>query len=100
MSAPSQANNINQEIERELARRLERAEAENKPAEVEIGGNLYLLVPVDRIQTTDDPATDYDPAKARAAVEAGAGAFKAMDVDTFIDDMLESREQDTPGHTF
>ena len=71
-----------------------------KTAEVKIAGNLYRLVPVDDIQTTDDPAKDYDPAKALAAVEAGAGAFKGMDVEAFLAEILEAREQDTPGHSF
>ena len=92
---------MNQDIERELARRLTKAQAENRPAEVEIAGNLYRLVPVDDdIQTTDDPAANYDPAKALAAVEAGFGAFKTMDVEAFLAEILEAREQDTPNHFF
>lgn len=102
MNAQPQPYEMNQEIERELARRLSRAQAENKPAEVEIAGNLYRLVPVDddEIQTTDDPAGNYDPAKALAAVEAGFGAFKTMDVEAFLAEILEAREQDTPNHSF
>ena len=98
--AQRRTDNVNQEIERELARRLDNARAENKVAVIEIAGNLYRLLPVDDIQTTDDPARDYDPAKALAAVEAGAGAFKGLDVDAFLEEMLESREQDTSGHSF
>ena len=102
MSAQPHPDQINQDIERELARRLTKAQAENKPAEVEIAGSRYRLVPVDDddIQTTDDPAANYDPAKVLAAIEAGAGAFKGMDVEAFLADILEAREQDTPGHSF
>jgi len=100
MNAQPQPNQMNQEIERELARRLSKAEAENRPVVVEIAGNRYRLVPDDDIQTTDDPAADYDPAKAMAALEAGAGAFKGMDVEAFLAEILEAREQDTPGHSF
>ncbi|MDQ2784626.1 MAG: hypothetical protein M3Y58_06450 [Chloroflexota bacterium] len=101
MSAQPQSNEIHQEVERELVRRLNRAEAEHKPAEVEIAGNRYHLVPVDDdIQTTNDPARNYDPQKALAAVEAGFGAFKTMDVEAFLAEILEEREQDTPGHSF
>ncbi len=101
MSAQPQQSQMNQDIERELARRLTSAKADNKPAEVEIAGNWYRLVPVDDdIQTTDDPARDYDPVRALAAVEAGFGAFKTMDVDAFLAEILEAREQDTPNHSF
>jgi hypothetical protein len=101
MSAQPQPNSMNPDIEQELARRLDVAKNENKPAEVRIAGTLYRLVPVEaEIETTDDPAGAYDPAKALAAVEAGFGAFKTMDVDKFLADMLEAREQDTPNHAF
>ncbi|MGI8961527.1 MAG: hypothetical protein ACR2IV_17555 [Bryobacteraceae bacterium] len=101
MSAQQQQNQMDQDIERELARRLNKAQAENKPAEVEIAGNLYHLVPVDDdIQTTDDPAANYDLAKVLAAIDAGAGAFKGMDVPAFLQEIYEAGEQDTPGHSF
>ena len=92
---------MTQAVEHELARRIDHARAAHTLAEVEIAGSRYRLVPVDdAIQTTDDPAADYDPAKAFAAVEAGAGAFKTMDVEAFLAEMLEARAQDTPGHVF
>ncbi|MGI8690171.1 MAG: hypothetical protein ACR2M3_16465 [Thermomicrobiales bacterium] len=100
MSAQPQPYKVNPENEIELARRLSKAETENEPVVVEIAGNLYRLVPEDDIQTTDDPAANYDPQKALAAVEAGFGAFKTMDVEAFLTDILEAREQDTPGHSF
>jgi hypothetical protein len=46
MGAQPQPNEMNQAIERELARRLDVAKSEDKPAEVMIAGNLYRLVPV------------------------------------------------------
>ncbi len=91
---------MNQEIERELARRLSRAKNENKSAVVEIAGNRYRLVPEDDIQTTDDPAANYDLTKVLAAIDAGAGAFKGMDVPAFLQEIYEAGEQDTPGHSF
>jgi len=100
MNAQPQLNQMNQEIEHELARRLNQAQAERKPAEVVIAGNLYRLVPVDDIQTTDDPAANYDVDKMLAAIDEGAGAFEGMDVDAFNAEILEAREQDTPGHSF
>jgi len=100
MRAQPQPYKVNPENEFELARRLSRAETENEPVVVEIAGNLYRLVPEDDIQTTDDPAANYDPVKALAAVEAGFGAFKTMDVEAFLAEILEAREQDTPGHSF
>lgn len=100
MSVQPQPYKVNPENEIELARRLSKAETENEPVVVEIAGNLYRLVPEDDIQTTDDPAANYDPQKALAAVEAGFGAFKTMDVEAFLAEILEAREQDTPGHSF
>ena len=100
MNAQPQPYKVNPDNERELARRLSRAETKNEPVVVEIAGNRYRLVPEDDIQTSDDPARDYDPQKALAAVEAGFGAFKTMDVEAFLAEILEAREQDTPGHSF
>lgn len=100
MSAQPQQNQMNQNIEQELARRLTKAQAENKPAEVEIAGNLYRLVPVDDIHTTEDPAAHYDLEKMLAAIDEGFGAFEGMDVEAFNAEILEAREQDTPTHSF
>ncbi len=96
----AQPYKIGSESERELVRLLRAAEAEKEPVVVEIAGNRYRLVPEDDIQATGDPAAHYDPAKAQAAVEAGFGAFKTMDVDAFLAEILEEREQDTPDHSF
>jgi hypothetical protein len=101
MSAQPQRNQMNTEIERELARRIGVAQAQNKPAELEIAGNRYRLVPVeDDIQTTEDPAANYDLEKMLAAIDEGAGAFEGMDVAAFNAEILEAREQDTPTHSF
>lgn len=93
---------MNQEVERELARRLVKAQAEHKHAEVKIAGRAYRLVPVDDddIQTTEDPAANYDVEKMLAAIDEGFGAFEGMDVEAFNNEMLEAREQDTPTHRF
>jgi len=101
MNAQPQPDNMHQAIEHELAQRINHARAAHTLAEVEIAGSRYRLVPVDdEVRTTDDPAGDYDPARALAAVEAGAGAFKTMDVEAFLAEILAAREQDTPGHVF
>lgn len=102
MSAQPQHNDMNQEIERELARRIVKAEAEHKPAELKIAGRAYRLVPVDDddIRTTEDPAANYDVEKMLAAIDEGFGAFEGMDVEAFNREMLEAREQDTPTHRF
>lgn len=100
MNAHPHIFHIDQEHERELARRLNSTGDDARPVVVEIGGSRYRLVPEDDIRTTDDPAAGYDPERALAAVEAGIGAFKTMNVAAFMADMLEAREQDTPGHSF
>lgn len=102
MSAQPQQSNMNPEIERELARRLDVAKNENKPAEVRITGRLYRLVPIDDddIQTTEDPAANYDVDTMLAAIDEGFGAFEGMDVEAFNREILAAREQDTPSHRF
>jgi len=97
MSAQPQSNHMNQDIERELARRIGIAEAENKPAVVEIAGNRYCLVLVDDIQTTDDPAAHYDPQKMREAIHAAAGAMKGVNRDELLADLRAERGQDSIG---
>lgn len=80
------------EDELKLVRRLRRAEAEQEPVVLEIGGERYRLVPEEDIQITDDPAAHYDPKKALAAIHAGAGAFKGIDVDAFLTEIMEARD--------
>lgn len=101
MGARPQPNPIelNQEIERELARRLDTAKAEDELVVVQIAGNRYCLVPMDDIQMTDDPAAHYDVAQVLAAIEAGAGAFKGMDVTAFLAEILAAREQGDSGRS-
>lgn len=98
MNVQPQTHQINQEIERELARRLTRARADNTPAEVEIAGNRYRLVPVDDdIQMTDEPNAHYDPQKMRAAIHAAAGTMKGVDRDELLADLRAERGQDSIG---
>jgi hypothetical protein len=91
---------MNPESERELIRLLHEAEAEKESVVVEIAGNRYRLVPEDDIQTTEDPAARYDAEKMFAAVEAGFGAFKTMDVEAFLAEIFDAREHNTPHHSF
>jgi len=98
MSARPQQSRMNQEIERELARRIGMAEAENKPAVVEIAGNLYRLVPVDDdIRMTDEPNAPYDPQKMRDAIHAAAGTMKGVNRDELLADLRAERGQDSIG---
>lgn len=97
MNAQPQPNQMNTEIEQELARRLDSAKHENKPAEVMIAGNLYRLVPVDDIHTTDEPSTTYDPQKMREAIHAAAGTMKGVDRDELFADLRAERGQDSIG---
>jgi hypothetical protein len=97
MNAQPQPRAMNEEIERELARRLNRAQVENRPAEVEIAGNRYRLVPVDDIQTTNDPAKNYDPQKMRAAIHAAAGTMKGVNRDELLADLRAERGQESIG---
>ncbi len=98
MNAQPHPHQMNQEIERELARRLTKAQAEHKPAEVEIAGNRYRLVPVDDdIQMTDEPNAPYDPQKMREAIHAAAGTMKGVDRDELLADLRAERGQDSIG---
>jgi len=97
MSARPRAYRIHPDNERELARRLDRAGIDREPVVIEIGGGRYRLVPVDDVELADDPAVGYDPDKVLAAIDAGAGAFRGMDVAAFLAEIAEAREQDTPG---
>jgi hypothetical protein len=81
------------EEEMKLARHLHRAEAEHEPVVLEIGGDRHRLLEEDDIQITDNPAAHYDPEKALAALHAGAGALKGLDVDALLKEILEAREQ-------
>jgi len=96
MSAPPRPLRLHPDHERELARRLDRADAEREPVLVEIAGNRYRLVP-DEIRTTDDPAAGYDPDTVLAAIETAAGAFAGIDVAAFLADVIDAREQDSSG---
>jgi TPP-dependent 2-oxoacid decarboxylase len=98
MKKRPQQNQMDQDIERELARYLDRAKNENKPAEVMIAGNLYRLVPVDDdIQMTDEPNANYDPQKMSEAIHAAAGTMKGVNRDELLADLRAERGQDSIG---
>lgn len=100
MSAHHSDNDMDRDLKRELVRLLTEAEASHRPAEVKLAGRRYQLVPVDDIRTTEDPFKDYDPERARAAVAAAAGALEGLDVDAFLELIMDMREQDTPDHKY
>ena len=100
MSAQHQDDDIDRDVEKELVRRLVEAEAEHRPAEVTLAGRRYRLVPIeeDRMSAVtpgEDPFRNYDPRRAREAL--AAGALEGLDVDAFLEEIMESRVQDTPG---
>lgn len=66
----------------ELGRRLERAAGQ--PVIIEHNGVRYRIEP-------EDPFAFYDPEKMLAAIDAGAGAFKGMDVEQFLAEIREAR---------
>lgn len=55
-----------------------------KPVIIEYNGIRYRVEP-------EDPFAFYDPEKALAAIDAGAGAFKGMDVEQFLAEIREAR---------
>lgn len=102
MSALRHPLKLDEDHQRELAERLRLAEADHEPVVLEIAGERYRLVPEAEVgpRLTDDPAAGYDPAAVHAAIDAGFGAFSGMDVDAFLEEILEERVQDTPGHSY
>ncbi len=68
--------------EDELARRLD--EGAGQPVVIEYNGVRYRIEP-------EDPFAFYDPKKMQAAIRAGAGAFKGIDVKQFLADIREAR---------
>ncbi len=104
MSALRHPLKLDAEHERDLAERLRLAEANRVPVVLEIAGERYRLVPEAKteIQLADenDPFADYDPVAVLAAIDAGAGALAGIDVEAFLEEILEERIQDTPGHRF
>lgn len=100
MSAQPRDSDIDQDIERELVRRLGEAEAEHRPAELVLAGRRYRLVPMEDVRVKEDPFKDYDPERALAAVErirASGGILNGLDTEAFMEEIMESRVQDTPG---
>lgn len=65
-----------------LANLLE--QAAGQPVIVEANGVRYRIEP-------EDPFAFYDPEKMRAAIHAGAGALKGLDVEQFRKDIREAR---------
>jgi hypothetical protein len=97
MSAQSQTSTINQAVERELARRIDQAQAANTIAEVQITGKRYRLVPVEDVHMTDAPTATYDPQQMRAAIHAAAGTMKGVDRDELLADLRAERGQESIG---
>lgn len=103
MRAQCHEDDMSPDIERELVRRIGEAEAARRPAEIVLSGRRYRLMPVEDVQTTEDPFKDFDPERALAAIEmieASGGGLKGLDIEAFLDEIMESRDQGTPGHRY
>ena len=68
--------------EDELAQRLD--EAAGQPVVIAHKGIRYRIEP-------EGPFAFYDPEKAKAAIHAGAGAFKGVDAEQLLADIREAR---------
>jgi len=68
---------------------------ENETVSIESGGKRYRIEP--ERQGKEDIFADYDPEKALAGLRKGIGMFAGMDVDAFIRDIKDQREQDSIG---
>lgn len=103
MTAQRRTNNVNRDVERELVRLLAEVEARHQPAEVVLAGRRYHLVPVEDARTAEDPFKDYDADRVIAAIDtikASGGGLEGLDIDAFLDEIMEMRDQDTPDHRF
>jgi len=74
-------------LDDELAKRL--GEAAGQPVVIAHNGVRYRIEP-------GDPFAFSDPEKMRAAIHAGAGAFKGIDVDQFLVDIREAKPAKQP----
>lgn len=74
----------------EVARVLEQAAKE--PILIESRGARFRVV-----REGDDPFANYDPERARAALDRAFGTLKGIDVDHFLAELKEERAQDSHG---
>lgn len=83
---------------RELAEVLENAARTGRTIRVQMEGKTYKLG-VSSESESADVWQDYDPEAAREAVYASAGvlAGSGIDVEEWLEEIRESRKQDTPG---
>jgi hypothetical protein len=61
----------------------------NRPVVVERDGETFRL----EKQAPEDIWRDYDPDKVRRALKASAGALRGVDLEGFLHDIHEQREQ-------
>jgi hypothetical protein len=73
----------------EIARLLD--EVGDRPVLLEKNGELY------RLSKEEDIWANYDPQRARLALEKSAGAFRHMDREELLNDIHLARGQDSPG---
>jgi hypothetical protein len=79
--------------------------ADHEPVELVRSGVRYRLVRDDEearskyhlVREGEDPFANYDPERARAAMERAAGSLKGLDVEKFLAQIKEEREQDSYG---
>jgi hypothetical protein len=74
----------------EFARLLKRAAEE--PALLDIDGMRF------RVESEElDPFANYDPERARAALERAAGSWKGVNAEALIAELRAQRDQDSTG---
>lgn len=76
--------------ESDTAKLLE--QASETPLIVESGGRRFRIT-----QDPADPFADYDPSRARQAIEEGFGALVGVDIEQLKADLWEQRNQDSLG---
>ena len=81
---------ITVEPDSEVAHVLEQAAA--APILIETKGTRYRVV-----REKDDPFANYDPERAKAALDRVFGTLKGIDVDEFLAEIKEQRAQDSHG---
>ena len=74
----------------EIAQLLKRAAEE--PAILDVDGARF------RVESEEpDPFANYDPERARAALERAAGSLKGVDVPKLLEELRAQRDQDSIG---
>lgn len=82
--------------ESEIGRLIREAEATGEPLRLAIDGTTYVVVKTSTDAATVRPSS-YDPQRARAAIEAGIGAWSDVDAEELKRYLYEGREAGSRG---